>query len=383
MRLKTLLGMISASAVSAALTMSSVGVAVASVPPTSEPGMAAPVDLAAVCPETIVIQTDWWPEAEYGATYGLLGDEYEVDTGNKIVSGPLVAGDEPTGVDVEIRAGGPAVAFSSVRTLMYSDDSIMIGYGSIDGQILTWDATPVVSVVAPLEINPQMIMWDPETYPDVDSITDLRDQGVTVNVFQGVAFPEVFVAMDVLDEDQVDPSYNGSPSRFIAADGEIAQQGFASSEPYQYENVFDDWGQPVEYELLHDAGYQPYTQNFTIRVDALDDLRPCLEAFVPVVQQSAVDYLADPQRTNELIIDVVEQYNADWTYDAGLAEYAVETITELGLIGNGPDDVIGNHDPQRIETVLEQIRSTDLDVPDDLEPADLYTNEFIDDSIGL
>jgi hypothetical protein len=378
---KTATGVIAITTLAAALASSSAGLA--TLPPTSEPGDAAPVDLSGICPETIVIQTDWWPEAEYGATYGLLGDEYEVDAGNKIVSGPLVSGGEPTGVDAEIRAGGPAVAFSSVRTLMYSDDSITIGYGSTDGQILSWEATPVVSVVAPLEINPQMIMWDPETYPDVESITDLRDQGVTVNVFQGVAFPEVFVAMGVLDADQVDPSYQGNPSRFIAADGEIAQQGFASSEPYQYENVFDDWGQPVAYELLHDAGYQPYTQNLTIRVDALEDLRPCLEALVPVVQQSAVDYLADPHGTNELIIDVVEQYNSDWTYDAGLADYAVETVTELGLIGNGPDDVIGNHDPERIETLLEQMRETELEIDEDLEAADLYTNEFIDDSIGL
>lgn len=348
-------------------------------PPTSEVA----VDLSAVCPDPIVIQTDWWPEAEYGATYGMLGDEYEIDTENKIVSGPLVSHGQPAGVDIEIRAGGPAVAFTSVRTLVYSDESITLAYGSTDGQILSWNETPLIAVVAPLDINPQMIMWDPETYPDVETITDLRDEGVTIAVFQGVAFPTVLTAMGVLDEDQIDPSYNGTPSMFIAADGEIAQQGFASSEPYQYEHVFEPWGQPVAYQLLHDAGYQPYTQNLAVPVDDVDELRPCLEAFVPVVQQSAVDYVTDPGATNALIIDVVERYDADWTYDAGLARYAVETITELGLIGNGSDDVIGNFDPERIDTVLEQIRSTDLEVPDDLTADQLYTDEFIDGSIGL
>jgi hypothetical protein len=30
-------------------------------------------------------------------------------------------------------------------------------------------------VVAPMEINPQIIMWDPATYPDVTTIEDLKD----------------------------------------------------------------------------------------------------------------------------------------------------------------------------------------------------------------
>ena len=36
---------------------------------------AAAGDLSEVCPETIVIQTDWFPEAEHGALYYLIGDE--------------------------------------------------------------------------------------------------------------------------------------------------------------------------------------------------------------------------------------------------------------------------------------------------------------------
>ena len=55
--------------------------------PTASSELDEPVDLAAVCPETIVIQTDWFPESEYGAVYNLLGDDYEIDVDNKIVSG--------------------------------------------------------------------------------------------------------------------------------------------------------------------------------------------------------------------------------------------------------------------------------------------------------
>ena len=56
---------------------------------------------------------------------------------------------------------------------------------------------------------------------------------------------------------------------------------------------------------------------------------------------------------------------------------------QLGLTGNGPDDVLGNLDPARVETLLQQVRDAGLEVPDDLSAEQLYTNEFIDDSIGL
>jgi hypothetical protein len=367
----------------------------ATTPPSSEPPpstpssapaasapVGAPVDLGSVCPETIVIQTDWFPESEYGAVYNLLGDDYEVDTDNKIVSGSLISEGQPTGVDVEIRAGG-AAGSGDLETLMYTDDAITLGFGTTDGQILAWENTPLMSVVAPLEISPLMIMWDPATYPDVTSIADLGEQGITINAFGGQTFTTVLAAMGVLSEDQVDPSYDGGPSRFISEGGAIAQQGFASSEPYQYEEVFEDWLRPVEYELIHDAGFQTYSQTLAIRPDDLETLRPCLEAFVPVVQRSAVEFVTDPARTNAAIVDIVEQYDTFWVYTPELAEYSVQTQVELGLTGNGSDDVIGNFDAERVETILGQLRDADLEVPDDLEATNLYTNEFIDDSVGL
>jgi hypothetical protein len=358
----------------------------ASSAPSSAPAASAPagssVDLSSVCPETIVIQTDWFPESEYGAVYNLLGDDYEVDTDNKIVSGSLISEGQPTGVDVEIRAGG-AAGSGDVETLMYTDDAITFAFGTTDGQILAWENTPLMSVVAPLEISPLMIMWDPETYPDVTSIADLGEQGITINAFGGQTFTTVLAAMGVLSEDQVDPSYDGGPSRFISEGGAIAQQGFASGEPFLYEEVFEDWLRPVEYELIHDAGFQTYSQTLAIRPADLETLRPCLEAFVPVVQRSAIEFVTDPARANAAIVDIVEQYDTFWVYTPELAEYSVQTQVELGLTGNGSDDVIGNFDPERMETILQQLGDADLEVPDDLEATDLYTNEFIDETIGL
>ena len=73
-----------------------------------------------------------------------------------------------------------------------------------------------------------------------------------------------------------------------------------------------------------------------------------------------------------------------WVYDKGLADFSVKTQRELGLVGNGPDDTLGNMEEDRIQTVIDQIRDdAKLDVPKDLVASDLFTNEFIDPNIGL
>jgi hypothetical protein len=340
------------------------------------------VDLSA-CPNPIVIQTDWFPESEHGALYEMVGEGYEVDVEQKIVRGPLVAGGEETGIEIEVRTGGPAIGFQPVSVQQYADDSINFGYANTEGQVLRYAETPVLSVVAPLEINPQIILWDPETYPDVETLADLGEEDITINIFEGGTFAEVFVAEGIWNEGQIDPSYDGSPARFIAEDGAIAQQGFASAEPYNYENVFEEWGKPVAYQLLHDAGFEVYSQTLSIIPDQLEELRPCLEQFVPVVQQAQVDFITNPDRANAIIIDAVEQFDDFWVYDEGLANYSVETQRELGLVGNGEDDTLGNMDEARVQGVIEQIREAGLDVPDDLTVDQIITNEFIDDSIGL
>jgi hypothetical protein len=341
-------------------------------------------DLASVCPDPIVVQTDWFPESEHGALYELIGEGYEVDVDQRVVRGPLVAGGEDTGIQIEVRTGGPAIGGQTVAAVTYADDSITLAYANTESQVLQWDDTPLLSVVAPLEINPQIIYWDPETYPDVETLADLGEENVTINVFGGGVFSEVFVGNGTWSQDQVDPSYDGSPARFIAEDGAIAQQGFASAEPYTYEHVFEDWMKPVAYQTLHDAGFQAYSQSLAARAADLEELRPCLEQFVPIVQQAAIDFVNAPVRANAIIIDAVDQYDDFWVYDQGLADFSVQTQVDLGIVGNGPDDTLGNMDEARVQTVIDQMRDdAGLDVPDGLAAADLFTNDFIDPNIGL
>jgi len=344
---------------------------------------AAPIALADVCPDPIIIQTDWFPEAEHGAMYEMLGDDYTIDTDNQIVAGSLVSGGEDTGIDIEVRTGGPAIGFQNPVDQMYVEREITFGYVSTDEAVFAAEDNPSLAVVAPLDKNPQIIMWDPATYPDVETIADLGTEGVTIRVFAGGTYIDVFVSEGIISQSQVDPSYDGSPAVFVAEGGKIAQQGFASAEPYNYEFEFTDWGKPVKFQLIHDAGLEIYSQAVAIRAGDLEDLRPCLEQFVPIVQEAIVDYVSDPARANAIIIDAVEQYNSFWVYSPELADYSVDTQLELGLVGDGSDDVVGNMDPERVQGVIDKMVAAGLPVKAGLQASDITTNEFIDPSIGL
>ncbi|PZU27885.1 MAG: nitrate ABC transporter substrate-binding protein, partial [Microbacterium sp.] len=144
------------------------------------------VDLAAAgCPADIRIQTDWNPESEHGHLYQLVGAGYTVDSDEKSVTGPLMASGEYTGVDVTILSGGPATGFTQPNAQMYNDPSIFLAYVGTDEAIAHSGDLPTVGVFAPLQKDPQMLMWDPETYPNVTGIADLGTEGVTIRVFPG------------------------------------------------------------------------------------------------------------------------------------------------------------------------------------------------------
>lgn len=340
--------------------------------------------LSGICPETIVVQTDWFPESEHGALYQLMGDDYVVDVDKKTVKGSLIdSNGTDTGVDIEIRTGGPAIGYSPVSSTMATDPSITMGYVLTDDAAFGYDTIETLAVVAPLEINPQIIMWDPETYPDIETIADLGEAGITINAFGGASYLQVFIGEGVVSEGQVDESYDGSPARFIAEGGKIAQQGFASAEPYQYKNEFTDWGKDVSYQLIHDAGFEIYAAPLAIRAEEKDELSACLTEFVPLVQRAAIDFIENGSRAVAIIIDTVEKFNDFWVYSEGVANYSIATMKELGLVGNGSDTTLGNFDFDRANGVLDKMRAAGLDIPADLKAEDIYTNEFIDTTIGM
>jgi len=376
-----------ASAVIAALALTACGGSDTAAPDATA-AAATGVDLvAAGCPTTVSIQTDWNPEAEHGNLYQLVGPGYTVDKAKLRVSGDLMAGGKTTGVKVEIRAGGPAIGYSQVTAELYKDPSILLGFTSTDEAVAHSTDFPTQAVVAPFNINPQIIMWDPGTYPDVKTIGDLKATGAKVRYFDGAAYMDYFTSTGILDKKQVDGTYDGAPASFIAAGGKDTQQGFGTAEPYAYKNLFKDWMKDVAYQYIHDAGWTAYAQSLGGTPENIAKYDTCLKALVPVIQQAAVDYVAAPDTANAIIVDAVNQYNNGWTYDAGQGKAAVAKMQEDKLIANSPDGTLGSFDMDRITkfivTATPVFTSTGAKVKDGLVAEDIVTNKYIDPAIKL
>ena len=377
-----------ATAVIAALTLAACGGSDTAAPDTTA-AAATGVDLvAAGCPETVSLQTDWNPEAEHGNLYQLIGPGYTVDKEKLRVSGDLMAGGKTTGVKVEIRAGGPAIGYSQVTAELYKDPSILLGFTSTDEQVShSGDEFPTIAVVAPFNINPQIIMWDPVTYPDVKTIADLKATGAKVRYFDGAAYMDYFTATGILDKKQVDGTYDGSPASFIAAGGKDTHQGFGTAEPYFYKNVLKDWMKDVGYQYIHDAGWTAYAQSLGGTPANITKYDSCLTALVPVIQQAALDYVAAPDTANAIILDAVNQYNNGWVYDAGQAKAAVAKMQEDKLVANSPDGTLGSFDMDRvtafIATASPVFTSTGSKVKEGLVADDIVTNKYINPAIKL
>jgi len=355
---------------------------------TTMPTAAEGIDLAAAgCPATVNIQTDWFPEAEHGNLYNLIGAGYTIDAKKLTVTGDLISGGKTTGVQVQVRAGGPAIGYGRPIAAMYEDPEILLGFVGTDEAVSQSTAKPSLAVAAPFTINPQIIMWDPISHPDVKTIADLKEPGVKVRYFQDADYMKFLIQSGQLDEKQTDDTYDGSPAAFIASGGKDAQQGFGTAEPYAYKNMFKDWMKDVSYQYVHDAGWTAYAQSLAAIPANIEKYDSCLKVLVPVIQQAMVDYIASPSAANAIIIDAVTTYNQDWTYTAGQAEAAVAKMQTDKLVANSPDGTLGSFDIDRItkfiETATPVYSATGAKVKDGLTATDMVTNEYIDMSISL
>ncbi|QUW84148.1 hypothetical protein SMIR_37575 [Streptomyces mirabilis] len=339
-----------------------------------------------VCPATVVVQADWEPEAEHGPIYNLVGPGYTVDTDKKRVTGPLVIGGKDTGVKIQVRAGGSAVGYQTPASEMYIDQSITLGMVTTDSAIQTVGKRPVTAVAALMKKSPQVLMWDPKTHPDWKTVADIGKSGAKVVYRDGEVFAPMLVAKGLIKESQLDGSYDSSPSRFVA-DPSIAQQGFATAEPYIYEHEVAAWKKPVKFQLLSDVGYTVYPEALSVRTGALKKLSPCLKKLVPVIQQSAADFAAAPDTAVTLIDDIVKQYGTSWVYSKGTGQYAAKEMVKLGILGNEADGSIASFDKKRVTDSLRTfgpiLAKGGVKIPAGLSADDLATNEFIDTKIGM
>lgn len=346
----------------------------------------------AVCPSNLVIQTDWWPEIEHGGTYQLIGPGGTADASLFTYSGPIADKYKVGGIEtVEVRAGGDAIEFQPVLSVMKTDSDITLGYVNTDDVIQSAGVSKGLGVAATLEINPQFLMWDPDKL-DIDpkDPASLGASGARILHFPGTTYMDWLIGKGYIEASQSDPNYGGSPDTWLADGADFVQQGFVSNEKYKYENEIawkDGAPAPVNYTLIHDLGWQPYPAMYTILAERKDELNDCLKVLVPVLQQAWVDYFNDPTPMSNELVEITNTYNNYWKVTPELNAAGFEVMDELGISGNGPDSTYGNFDLDRVKALydeamplLEKLGVESFDPTLALE--DVVTNEYIDTSIG-
>ncbi len=341
--------------------------------------------LGGVCPATVVFQSNWWPQAEDGAMYRLLGGRLSVDRRRKRVSGELVADGSDTGVRLDIRSGGPANGFTPAAKMLYLDPAVTFGSADTDQIVQLAARQPVKAVVAPMDLSPLVLMFDPAQHPDFNTIGDIGQTNTKVLYFQGATYMDYLTQSGILRRSQVDPDYQGTPDRWVASHGSIVQQGFLTNEVYSYEHELPQWHRKVGWLLVSDTGYPIYPESLTIRADREPALAPCLRRLVPIIQRSIAGYLADPGPTNDLVVRLVNEYGA-FPYSPARAAYGVQTIGENAIMGDGSNRTVGDFDLIRVQRVIDIVKpifaGQKQPLPAGLTPTDLVTNAYIDPTIG-
>jgi hypothetical protein len=351
-------------------------------------GSADRFDLRADCPSTIVVQMSWLPDAALtGALYHLLGPNPDIDAAKKRTTAPLVAQGKDTGVKLELRAGGPAIGFTPVSAQMYLDTDVTLGLPKVDEQIQLSAKQPTLGVLALVEKDPAIIMWDPGKHPEFNTIKDIGQTDTKVLYVGGDTYMEYLVGSGILKRSQVDGSQDGSPARFVASGGEVTQAGYATIDPYLYEEVVKQWGKPVKFQLVNDTGYPNYGEILAIRAADKDKLAPCLRKLVPIIQQAQIDVLAKPDATIDLTLKLSDAYKGGIPYTKESSEFAVQQARTLQLVGNGNDKTIGNFEDARIQRMIEITKpifaAQKKPIKDGLTSDQVFTNEFTDAKVGL
>jgi hypothetical protein len=377
----------SSPAATTATTAASTATTAAATATTTGSGSSSSVSLAGVCPNPIVVQTDWNPESDHFAYYELAAPNGTANTNNKSYTAELLAHNgADTGVKIQIRSGGPATGNQLNSALLYEDQSILLGFVQTDEAIENSQSQPTVAILADRQHAPTIIMWSPTAHPNDHTIADLGKDGTKVLYFNGAPFIDYLTGAGILTKGQVDGSYNGAPARFVASGGTVAQQGFATAEPYEYQYEISQWLKPVTYQLVSATGYDPYTSLVT-RPANITKYAACFKLLVPIIQQGIVDYAANPGPANALIVKLVTEYNNGWVYDAGEAAAAAKAMVTNGLIANSPDGELGDFDFSRIQkliNIVSPIYAKDgKTIKSGLTPQDIATNQFIDPSIHL
>jgi hypothetical protein len=348
--------------------------------------------LASVCPNPLVIQTDWLPEADHGFLYQLIGGggtktQYSYE-------GPLGS----TGIKLRILAGGPGLGTGANQpSSLYAGNleqrvTPQLAFVSSDDAIQYSKQYPTTAVFSEYAKSPQVIMYDPKSY----KITDLASLKAAVAKGAKIYVESTTFSFVGWLEAQGVPSsafiggYSGDLEKFVGGGGSLLNQGFSTNEVFKLEHETPAWNKPVGYAYIADLGL-PFDQSaVSVATDKLGSMQSCLSKVVPLMQHALVDYTSNPAEVNTLLSQLNPTYTAPfWQTPVDLNNAAVKVMRTDQLVADTPGtSSVGGVSMPVVQQVVTSLVPVDQSrglttLNPSVTAADIATNQFIDPSIGL
>lgn len=269
----------------------------------------------------VVLQTDWFPQAEHGGFYQALVRGFYADEG----------------LAVEILPGGPGAM------IKHKVVQGMAQFGmnrSDDIAVAVERGLPLAMVFAVMQRDPQALVMHPEqAAPDFSAL-----DGRTVIASPGLNWIAYL-------ERRYSIRLNVQPHTFglthFLKDPSLVQQCFVTNEPFYIRKQ----GIEPAVLMLADSGFEPYHVVFTHQRFATEN--PALvRAFTRASIRGWIDFLTgDPQEAFVLIAGKNPQMTPEFL------TYSRDTLISRGLVTGGTDsmDRVGQIDPARIQREIDQL----------------------------
>ena len=250
--------------------------------------------------DKVAVLTTWFAQAEHGGLY------------QAVATGIY----KKYGLDVTVKSGGPQV--NGVQLLLAGQADFIMSY---DFAVLQGveRGFPLVTVGAPFQFDMQGVM----AHDDVKSLAGLKDKTILV-AGTGTTYwwPWLKAKYGYTDAQMRPYTFNLQP---FFADNNIAQQAFASSEPYQAQQK----GVKVNFLLLADDGYPPYTGAITTTQKTIAERPELVARFVKATLEGWKSFMANPAPA----IEIIKKENPNMT--DGQIAYAMQRMREMKVVDGG------------------------------------------------
>ncbi|HEY8491875.1 MAG TPA: ABC transporter substrate-binding protein [Dehalococcoidia bacterium] len=309
-------------------------------------GAAAPAEITADSrPEEMTeasIVMNWFPEPEHGGYYyAALNGLYE-----------------DWNVDATIEPGGPGI--DTVRLVASGQAKFGVGNGDQLARGRN-EGIPVVALMAPFQVNPQVIMVHEES--GVQSLADIGKRGTRVAVARAAAYVPYLMKTFGWKEEQL-LAYNGQLAEWLN-DKERGTQGYLTTEPYYARQA----GARPKSLLIADSGYNPYANILFTTEEVIREEPELVNAVVAASLEGWRRYMEEPEETHAYLKTLAPDLTDD-----GM-RYNWETMQTLVPVGDAAERGIGVMTAQRWETLYQQLKDVEA-IRTDLDPADIWTDRF-------